>query len=68
MRVYPYSWSRDEAGIKRRTVAKAPVALSEVEREGGEAERKKKRTRLSRKRRARRRRRNGKAVVEDRCT
>ena len=50
MRVYPYSWSRNEAGIKRRTVAKAPVALSEVEREGGEAERKKKRTRLSRKR------------------
>ena len=31
-------------------MAKAPVALSEVEREGGEAERKKKRTRLSRKR------------------
>ena len=55
MRVYPYSWSRrDKASIKRLTMAKAPVAPSEVEREGGEAERKKKENKVEQEKRTRR--------------
>ena len=57
VRVYPYSWSSAEVGFKRRTVSKAPVAPSEVEREGGEAERKHKENKVEQEKRTRRRKR-----------